>query len=214
MKKIFISILVTGVILSCTSTNVVKYIYSFENVDQLSNTKKEILFGRYRYLYSDKNVELLFDFDPTQIGLQIKNPTWDTLRVIWDDIYLETDFDQKKRFTLVNTTRTPENILLKDTTIENYDVLKLIKELQKQDTVYTLRPTIILPGMTIVDVLLNKDKGYFLPYEMGDRSKLNSDAEKLKEKNLIIYFKYKVNKEEVTVPLKLKVKDFYIIKQG
>lgn len=201
---------------SCSSNHVVKYVYSFDNVitDEPDYLKKDIVFGRYRNFYSDKNIELLFDFDAYEIGIQMKNKTWDTLRIIWDDIYLETDIDSIKKFKLVHTNFKQQNISLADTTIEDYEILKLIKEQQLKDTTYNKRPTILLPGMTISDVMLNRDQGYFMPYEMLDTTALNKLARNTVNKNVALHFKYKINSTPVSLVIILRIKDYYILQKG
>lgn len=202
---------------SCSSNHVVKYVYSFDNVitDEPDYLKKDIVFGRYRNFYSDKNIELLFDFDAYEIGIQMKNKTWDTLRIIWDDIYLETVINlNNKKFKLAHTNLAQNNISLADTTIKDYEVLKLIKEQQLKDTTYNIRPTIVLPGMTISDVMVNKEQGYFMPYEMRDTTTLNKSALETINKNAALHFKYKINSKPVGLVVNLRIKDYYILRKG
>lgn len=216
MKNLVISLFITALILSCGTTNVVKYSYTFEKIDKTHTDviQKERIFGRYNFYYADNNIEMHFDLNPYEIGIQVKNLRDEVIRLIWDDIHLVTGIDENKKFNLMHTNLVQEKIDLRDTTIGNYDQLIQIKELQQEDSAYSVRPTIILPGMTIVDVLKNKDKGYFLPYEQGNREKLKSEAEKMIDDIIILNFKYKNNHKLVVVPIKLKVKDYYIINRG
>jgi hypothetical protein len=216
MKKAFLFVVLIVLITSCSSNHIVKYVYTLDNVisEEPDYVKKDIVYGRYRNFYSDNNIEMLFDFDSYEIGVQFKNKSWDTLRIIWDDIYLETNIDSIKKFKLVHTNFKQENISLSDTTIEDYLVLKLIKEQQLKDTTYNIRPTILLPGMIINDVILNKDQGYFLPYEMRDTTSLNKLALNTLDKSAALHFTYKINSKRVSVILNLKIKDYYLLRRG
>lgn len=216
MKNLVIILFISTLLFSCGTTNVVKYLYKFENINktQADVIHKERIFGRYNHYYADNNIEMHFDLNPYEIGVQVKNLSDEALRLIWDDIHLVTGIDETKKFNILHTNLTQEKIDLGDTTIENYDQLILIKELQKEDTAYSVRPTIILPGMTIVDVLKNKDKGYFLPYEQRDREKLKREAEKMIDVLIKLNFIYIKNDEKEVLPIQLKIKDYYIINKG
>jgi hypothetical protein len=215
MKKIIITTLLAILLISCSS-NIVKYTYSFEEAkSQESDFKyEEILYGRYRYLYSDKNIELLFDFDPNEIGIQVKNPSMETIRIIWDNVYLETDFDPIKKFNLSHTNRLQEDISLSDSTVANYEKSKLIKQKQKEDTIYITKPTIVLPGMTFSDVIVNKERGFFMPYEMKDETILSNSASAMKDKNIILHFSYKVNSKLINTSFRLRIKDYSLLQKG
>ena len=216
MKNVVISLFISTLLLSCGTTNVVKYLYTFENIDKTQSDviQKERIFGRYNYYYADNNIEIHFDINPYEIGIQVKNLGDDVIRLIWDDVYLITEIDENKKFNLKHTNLDQEKIDLRDTTIENYDQLKLIKDLQQEDTAYSVRPTILLPGMTIVDVLINKDKGYFLPYEQGNREKLKREAERMLNNIIILNFIYMKNDKKEVLPMQLKIKDYYILNKG
>lgn len=216
MKNLVISLFISILLLSCATTNVVKYLYTYENIDKTQSDviHKERIFGRYNHYYADKNIEMHFDINPYEIGIQVKNLGDDVIRLIWDDMYLITGIDENKKFNLKHTNLDQEKIDLRDTTIENYDQLKLIKDLQQEDTAYSVRPTILLPGMTIVDVLINKDKGYFLPYEQGNREKLKREAERMLNNIIILNFIYMKNDKKEVLPMQLKIKDYYILNKG
>lgn len=203
-------------LLTSCSTNIVRYVYSFDEVisDEADFKYDEIIFGRYRHLYSDKNIELLFDIAPYEIGIKVKNPSRDTLRIIWDNVYLTTDFDPIKKFDLIHTNRLQELISLSDSTIEDYEVLKILKQKRTEDSIYIIKPTIILPGMTFSDVILNKRNGFFMPYEMKDETMLSNSASAMKGRSVILYFQYKVNSKLIKTSFKLGVKNYYLLRKG
>lgn len=212
MKQSIFLILLAIVLNSCSS-NIVKYVYLFEEAksEETDFRYEEITLGRYKYLYTDKNVEFLFDFDSNEIGIQVKNLSVDTLRIIWDDVYLGTDFDPIRIFNLVHTNSLQDQKSTSDSAVNNYEVSKQNKH--NEESIYITKPTIVLPGMTVSDVLINKAKGFFMPYEMKDETMLSNSASKMIGKNMTLYLAYKVKSKLIKTSFRLRVKDYYLLQK-
>lgn len=212
MNQSIILIFLALILTSCSS-NIVRYVYSFEEAksEEIDFRYEEKTLGRYKYLYSDTNVEFLFDFDSNEIGIQVKNLSVDTLRIIWDHVFLETDFDPIRIFNLVHTHIPRDQNLYSDNAVENYKISRQIKN--REDSIYITSPTILLPGMTVSDVLVNKAKGFFMPYEMKDETILSNSASKMIGKNMTLYFAYEVKSELIKTSFRLRVKDYYLLQK-
>jgi hypothetical protein len=216
MKNTICILLLSLILLSCSSNYVARYNYTAETVssEEAVHEFRDALFGRYQHLYVDNNIELLFDINPHEIGIHVKNPSWDTLRIIWDKVSFSMDIDSVQNYELKHTNFSQEKISLEDTTQHNYEALKLIVDLRKQDTTYIQSPTVILPGFTITDVLLSNSQDFFMPYEMRDENKLSEAASIIQDKYAILNFPYLINSKQVNLKLKLKVNYFQVLKHG
>ena len=213
MKKV-IAVIILLLFVSCSSQYIVRYEYTLEDVSPSDNaTFDNTLYGRYKYLYNDKDMELYFDIAPYEIGLFIKNIDHDTLRIIWDKAYLETEFNGNEKFKLTHTNREQEYISLKDTTKDNYQKLKVIKRLQETDKSYHTKPTIILPGDSFVDRIHNSEKKDFYPYVISKNESFESITERLKNKNIILHLPIRVNNNLKNLIFTIKVEDIYKIQQ-
>lgn len=214
MKKLT-GLLMVLFLVSCSSKYIIRYEYETEG--NISNNKTAIektLYGRYNFYYSDKDFEIYFDINPYEIGLLIHNIKRDTLRIIWDEAYLETDFNKKQKFRLTHISREQEYISLKDTTVENYEKLKIIKSLQEEDKSYIVQPTIVLPGDTFEDRIINSEKKDFYPYVIKNKTSFEEASTKLMDGDIVFYLPLKVNKKLKKLLFTIKVKDVYLLKKG
>jgi len=214
MKKI-VGFLLVLLLMSCSSKYIIRYVYEpGDESIKSKNVLEKTLYGRYNFYYSDKDFELYFDINPYEVGLLIKNISRDTIRIIWDKAYLETDFNGKQKFKLIHTNREQEYISLKDSTVKNYEKLKAIKRLQEEGRSYVIQPTIVLPGDIFEDRIINSEKKDFYPYIIKKKKLFDSTTKELMNKNIILYLPIKENDKLKELSFTIKVKDMYMVKKG
>ncbi len=212
MKKITF-ILLVFLLTSCSSQYIIRYQYTTENYSPKDNAIFEkTLFGRYNLHYLDNELELYFDFAPYEIGLFIKNLKSDTLRIIWDKVYLETDFNKTEKFRLTHTNREQEYLSLNNKKNDNYEKIKIIKRLQQQDKSYKVQPTIILPGDNFIDRLVNSEKKDFYPYVINKNESFDIISKDVENKTITLFLPVKINNKLKKLSFTIKISDINIIK--
>lgn len=191
--KYFICATLMLVIVSCSSSYIVDYSYSAEKIlSKFPNSNfQEILMGRYNLLYTDSNIILSFDMNPSEVGLQLKNIGETEINIIWDKTFLQSEFDPIKKFKL-----RPKEIV-NGTSIKSTD--------------FIIPPTKIKANEIITAILVNEKEGDFFPYSMGVKDILSNSANEIKGKSLVFNLAIEANNTIKEITLKTKITDYWIL---
>lgn len=215
MKTILVNIFFLFLLAGCTNY-ISRYTFDYNRMDALEieyNSNSEIYAG-YKHSFEDNILKIYLDCDPYRIGFYIINKADAPLRVIWDSVKVYADSNKDAPITITHSNKSQEEIEIPDSSSSQFSKMNQLIELRKEDSVYVIKPTIILPNETLMDEVIPKQNNNWLPYKMSDKEKLKNESDKVIGTKVELKFPIKIEDEVKTYIFSFTVKDYQILKKG
>lgn len=215
MKMILINIFFLFLLAGCTNY-ISRYTFDYNRMDAPEmeyNSNSEIYAG-YKHSFEDNITKLYLDCDPYRIGIYIINKTDYPLRILWDSVKVFSEYNPNIPITITHSNKSQDDIEIPDSSSSEYSKMIQLLKLRKEDSIYVIKPTIILPNETLMDEIIPAKNDYWLPYELNDKEILKSKAEEVVGKVIQTQLPIKIENEVKNYIFKFTVKDYQILKKG
>lgn len=215
MKMILINIFFLFLLAGCTNY-ISRYTFDYNRMDAPEmeyNSNSEIYAG-YKHSFEDNILKIYLDCNPYRIGFYIINKADAPLRIIWDSVKVYSDSDEDVPISITHSNKSQEEIEIPDSSSSEYSKMIQLLKLRKEDSIYVIKPTIILPNETLMDEIIPAKNDYWLPYELNDKEILKSKAEEVVGKVIQTQLPIKIKNEVKNYIFKFTVKDYQILKKG
>jgi hypothetical protein len=215
MKIIIVVVLPLFLLVGC-SNYVSRYYFNYERADgltkQLVNTDE--VFARYNHYFEDDFVKFHFDCEPYEIGFYLINKTNSPLRIIWDSVKVYSEYLDKNSIQISHSNRSQDNIIIADSSASDFKEKSILVKLKKEDSLYVIKPTIILEKYTWMDEISPRQNKYLLPYQLSDKDSLNGKSKKVIGKRIKLVLPIKIGSEIKYYTFLFTAKEYDILKKG
>ncbi len=215
MKKILIAVLPLLFLFGCSSY-ISRYFYNYELTNNASNKVKQNdeKYGRYNHYFEDDYLKIHLDCTPYEIGFYIQNKKEVPIQIIWDSVKVFSDYLNNEPLEIYHTNKSQENIESPNPSSPEYNDIKQIEFLKKENVNYKTQPSIILGKKDWMDKIVFNKNIYLLPYEMNNKDSLIQKSNKAVGKKITLILPLKINNKIENYSFSFSVEDFSVLSKG
>jgi len=161
--------------------------------------------------YKDRFIEINWQFLRNKIVFSLINISKLNYTISKDEgkIFINS----QKEYYLSHIDREQELLKLPDSSDLSFSKISLLLQLQKADSLFKIKPTILLPKSTLTDELIPLTN-YILPYTNNNYFDLDFSTRGFKDCKLLLIFPIKINDKVFKYSFPFKIKDYQILMKG
>jgi hypothetical protein len=212
MKKILFGVLPLFFLFGCSSF-ISRYFFSYEQIDKSSKhfIQKDELYAGYNHYFEDDLFKLHIDCEPYEIRFYIINKTNNPLHIIWDSVKVYSEYLSNNSVSITHSNKTQANIVIPDSSASDFIEKNILIKMREKDSLFVIKPSIILANHTWMDEIQFNKNEYLLPYQLSNKDSLNDKSTRVIGKKIKLLLPIKIKEEIKNYTFLFSVKGFQIL---